>query len=164
MIMQKIQVLLTARVIFDFEVVLSCALLHISIGTRSEASRGPDTQSRLRAAEILVDVYAAALPPSTAGGHVTYTASVDVGTFVQFACFVSRNMHNDAAMDLEKRTLAEQELAFYRAEVIDKLFCEDKVRCPYERTEAAIDFVIPWVQSRCEATKGKVAFIKIHGT
>lgn len=109
-----------------------------------------------------MDIYSAALPPSTAGGQVTYTASVGAGTFVQFACFISRTVRDEGAIDTETRTLAQQELAFYREEVIDKLFCEDKVRCPYERTEAAIDFVIPWVQSRCETTKGRVAFIKIH--
>lgn len=123
---------------------------------------GPDPQSRRSAAERLVDIYSAALPPSDEGAQVIYTAAPDAGTFVKFSCFRANNVRLDSALISDTRTVAEQERDFYRAEVIEKLFCGDLTRCPYKRSEEAIIFVIPWVQSKCESTQGKFAYIKVH--
>lgn len=135
-------------------------------------TQGPDLPSRRSAAEYLVEQYIAALPPSQSGGQVIYSAPADAGTYVQFTCYTPRtaNVRLDGSADQGRRILMEQayeeeedalKQVFYRAEVMDKLFCSDKARCPYSESEEAIAFAVQWVSSQCKSASAGTVSIQV---
>lgn len=124
----------------------------------------PDLEARRSAAEHLVDCYAAALPASKTGGQVVYSAPPEAGVYVSFSCYFAGdvNVHTDGdTSSADARTLLQRQEDFYRAEVLEKLFCDDKARCPYVSSDDAIGFSIQWISSRCADSNGASVSIQV---